>query len=389
MATEKNNGIPASETLPEMSRNMAQVFQDFESQVALKLKPRSVMTYRQVWTRFVRRANIQKQSDLKGTAGRIAIVNYLSHDVKQFSRRSQMAILHTIFEIALPEIAWPITRKFMGKLPATRRRETPPDALVKQWNDCMKIVQSKYMRVIWVMIGAHGLRPSQMANLTWRNIVVDQSGNAVRIAASGAENDDKSFSDINAVISPAESVIMTDWRNRAIAENSEINDMFVVPASSIINPENINWSLPTDDNRVRRLFEKFQRGFTLSKLTPVDLRHWVASTLVGLGLSDPAAAAYQGHKVVLEDSQGNQRMRTWYNNPTLEKVIAEQKTIMPGGVMNVFDNENPRTAEFTDVEIEMFRDLKAGRIDSLNFVLNWAKRIQPVVPVISADMLTK
>jgi len=127
--------------------------------------------------------------------------------------------------------------------------------------------------------------------------------------------------------------------------------------------------VPLTEKGLLKLWRAFAAKHDLPDLRPVDLRHWVKTTLRRLGMSDPALAAWQGHDAMALASEAGAFMRGRYDNPMIEALLDEQAVAAPRGPLALF--ATPEVHDDLTLPPEATKivaDLLAGSISDLDAV---------------------
>jgi hypothetical protein len=177
-----------------------------------------------------------------------------------------------------------------------------------------------YVKAFVLCVLQYGWRPeNQLAHLRWHHVHY-QDGRMDHLEADGVEARFKSASPILARLPDDVRQALEAWRGASPAAGE---DDWIFPwrdAHGTLRP-----AAPATGKALDGLWRRFRAKHDLAVLRPVDCRHFVKTGLRRLGLSDPAMAAWQGHKSM----EGG--MRATYDNPQVEALLDEQATAAPRG----------------------------------------------------------
>jgi integrase len=318
------------EAADELPLKVVDVLERFKMQAIIRLKPVSVEAYEWSFKRFAESVGLESYTrrQLAGPKGRMLVLTHLNKLPKP-SWRWTIAALKPVWIRGL-NLAWPISKwDLPTSLPKVQRRQSPSDADVKLWAEALVNEKNTYSRLVWLLVAQHGWRPSHVCRIKFRNIQYDGKGKPVTIVAN--ENF-KTCSPIAARLAPDVAQALQEWK--AEMKNPS-------PDEPIMPWRDIKGQLMRRREQESGEFivhwQRLEKKWQLPHLTPVDLRHWVATTSRKAGLSKPATAYMQGH----DPTQGG-AMRDSYDNPPLEEVFAEQAEKLPYGPLGLL---NPPTVE--------------------------------------------
>ncbi len=311
--------------------------------------------YARVFRRFAEAAHLEDRTKqaLAGKLGRILLIDYLS-TVGPASRRHDNAALKSVWTCGLG-LAYPIdSRRDFGNAPPVNRRRTPRDEAVRPWAEAVRQEKEPYLRAFVLCELQYGWRPvNQLSRLRWRHVRY-RDGRPSYIEADGTEAGFKSASPIVAWLPEDVGIALEDLR--AVMRTAEDEPIF--PWRSA-RGEIRRAAIGTKET-AEATWRTFRRKHDLPKLRPVDLRHFVKTGLRRLGLSDPASAAWQGHKA----TEGG--MRAVYDNPEAEALIAEQSARAPRGPLELIEPPVVRADEALPPEaVRIVSDLLAGKLSDL------------------------
>jgi integrase len=260
------------------------------------------------------------------------------------------------FGLNLP---WPIdARRDLGKLPRTRRGESPSDGVMAAWKEAISHEPNLHLQLEWLLIAQHGWRPSHVTRLRWRNVRYNEAGKPVAIVADGSQEGFKTSSPIVARLAPDVMEALDAWRK---VTPEPLPDRPILPwGSAVRKADPSRGQSPTT---VTRHWKLLQKRWRLPPLRPVDVRHWVAGACRRADLSKQASAYLMGH----DPTQGG-AMRDWYDNPQIEDVLAEQAEKLPHGPLGMLGHGAVELIEGmpSDAVPLMFEYL-AGQIGTMEF----------------------
>jgi len=318
----------------DRSLRVSEVSERFRQQTRTRLKADSQRDYLQAFRRFAKDADLEsytRRQLLSGSKGRMLILGHLDK-LPKLSWRWVVAALKPVWIYGL-NIPWPIDSKVdLPKLPRVGRRQSPPDALVKTWAKTLANERDPYLRLVWLLPGQHGWRPSHVCRMKWRNVQYNDQGAPVAIVADGVQESFKTSSPVAARLAPDVAEALQQWKERA--ENFSL-DGPILPWRSVKGRLMCarEQTCQAFDKHWKRLEKKWQ----LPHLCPTHLRHFVATASRRAGLSKQATAYLMGH----DPTQGG-AMRDWYDSPQLQDVFDEQASRLPYGPLGLLD---PPTVE--------------------------------------------
>ena len=338
---------------------VADVLERFERETRLRFRAGSqtANTYRQFFLRFAESADFETRSRraIAGKQGRLLLLDFLAQ-VPERSRRVALAALRCVWTSGLG-LPFPIdVRRDFGKtLPPVGRRKTPPDETVKPFAEAAAREKDLYVRALVLCELQFGWRSeNQLAHLRWRHVRYE-GGRPHHVEADGVEARFKSPSPIVAYLPGDVRAALEAWR---VVSPAAGEDDWIFPWRDARGK--FRREAATKDD-LRGIWLAFRRKHDLPELRPVDLRHWVKTALRRMGLSDPAMAAWQGHKA----TEGG--MRAVYDNPQVEALLDEQAMVAPRGPLALLTP--PEVREETALPPEAVRivvDLLAGAISDLD-----------------------
>jgi integrase len=190
------------------------------------------------------------------------------------------------FGLNLP---WPIdARRDLGKLPRTRRGESPSDAVMAAWKEAISHEPNLRLQLEWLLIAQHGWRPSHVTRLRWRNVRYDESGKPIAIVADGSQEGFNTSSPVAARLAPDVVEALDAWRK---ITPEPLPDRPVLPWGAG-RPGSSRGQSP---KTVTRHWKLLQKRWKLPPLRPVDVRHWVSGACRRADLSKQASAYLMGH----------------------------------------------------------------------------------------------
>jgi integrase len=324
----------------------------------LRFKPAVQVEYTQRFRVFTREINLNKYSrnQLKGKAGKAVILEYLGRHPR-LSWRTLISIIKSVWMYGF-DLPWPIdTIRDLGRLPRTKRGESPSDEIVKRWDEAMHHEKDTYLRLLWLLIAQHGWRPSHVSKLKWSNIRYEGE-KPVAIVADGQKEGFKTDAPVAARLSPDIQEALMEWMAKTPERR---DDWLILPRRS---PKGELLPQNTLDNQViARYFDKLAKKWGLPHLTAKALRHWVATTCRKAGLSKQATAYLMGH----DPAQGG-AMRDWYDNPQLSDIFVEQAERLPYGPLGCLNPPKVEIIEGLPQEaIELLKEYLSGRMPTMEF----------------------
>ena len=305
--------------------NISLVVERFRANTRTRLREESQKHYARTFERLAECSEFHKMTrrTLAGPRGRTLILEFVQ-TIPRPSWRCTVAELKAVWTHGM-NLPWPIdSKRDLGRMPPTRRRETPADDVVKAWADAMVREKDVPTKLEWLLIAQLGLRPSHVCKLKWRNLRFDTAGKAFAIVADGAQEGFKTNSPVAARLPPDVIDCIETWRKAHPAPHSENP---IVPWRDAFHTD------PSREQNPRIMRERFQRHsrkWGLPALRPVDMRHWVASACRKSGLSKVASAHMMGH-----DPSQSGTMRDWYDRPQLEDIFCEQGDCLPNGPLGL------------------------------------------------------
>jgi len=312
---------------------VSEVIERFRQQTRTRLKADSQRDYLQAFRRFAKDADLESYTrrQLSGPKGRMLILGHLDKLPKP-SWRWIVAALKDVWIYGL-NIPWPIDSKVdLPKLPRVGRRQSPPDALVKTWTKALANERDPYLRLVWLLPGQHGWRPSHVCRMKWRNVQYNDQGMPVAIVADGVQESFKTSSPVAARLAPDVVEALQQWKEKV--ENLSLD-------GPILPWRSVKGRLMCAREQTSQAFDKhwkrLEKKWQLPHLCPTHLRHFVATTSRRAGLSKQATAYMMGH----DATQGG-AMRDWYDSPQLQDVFDEQAARLPYGPLGLLD---PPTVE--------------------------------------------
>jgi integrase len=312
---------------------VSEVTERFRQQTRTRLKADSQRDYLQAFRRFAKDADLESYTrrQLSGPRGRTLILAHLDRLPKP-SWRWIVAALKVVWIYGL-SIPWPIdSKRDLPKLPRVGRRQSPPDALVKTWVKTLANERDPYLRLVWLLPGQHGWRPSHVCRMKWRNVQYNDQGIPVAIVADGVQESFKTSSPVAARLAPDVVEALQQWKEKAgnLSLDGPILPWRSVKGQLMFAREQTSQAF---DKHWKRLEKKWQ----LPHLCPTHLRHFVATASRRAGLSKQATAYLMGH----DPTQGG-AMRDWYDSPQLQDIFDEQAARIPHGPLGLLD---PPTVE--------------------------------------------
>lgn len=338
---------------------IAEVLERFVDSTRTRLKAQTQKAYATEFRQFAERANLEAltKRQLAGPRGKALILAHLTR-IPRPTWRWEVAVLKAVWTLGL-SLAWPLdAKRDLGNLPKVRRRQSPPDAVVKAWSEALLHERDPYLRLLWLLIAQHGWRSSHVVRLKWRNVQCDEAGKPVAIVADGTEEGFKTNSPIAARLSPDVAEALEAWRQAAPETFSERPILPWADARGRVQP-----GREKDNGSIRRHWDHLREKWKLPSVRPVDMRHWVASACRRAGLSKQASAYLMGH----DPTQGG-AMRDWYDAPQLADVLAEQAERVPRGPLGLLEPPEVKLVEgFPPEAIGLLSDYLAGRCGTMEF----------------------
>ena len=337
------------------------ILERFRRETRLRFREGSATprVYVETFRRFARAADLEHVSRqaLAGKKGRVLLLDHMAR-VPERSRRVAFAALRCVWTtgIGLP---FPLDmRSDFGKsLPPVGRRKTPPDETVRPWAEAVAREKDPYTRALVLCELQFGWRPeNQLGHLHWRHIRY-ADGRMHHVEADGAEARFKSPSPVVARLPEDVRQALEEWRAQSPAATE---DDYIFPRRV---RGTVRRGALQDEKRLLKLWRAFATKHDLPELRPVDCRHWVKTALRRIGLSDPAMAAWQGHKA----TEGG--MRAVYDNPELEALLDEQAVSVPRGPLALLAPPEVRAeAALPPEAARIVAELPAGTISDLEAV---------------------
>lgn len=312
---------------------VSEVTERFRQQTRTRLKDDSQRDYVRAFRRFAKAVELESYTrrQLGGPKGRTLILAHLDKLPKP-SWRWVVAALKPVWTYGL-NLPWPVdSRRDLPKLPRTRRRQSPPDAQVKVWAKALANERDPYLRVLWLLLGQHGWRPSHVCRIRWRNVRYDDRGKPMAIVADGTQESFKTNSPVAVRLAPDVAEALAQWKEKVETLSP---DAPILPWRSVNG--RVEWSKLQTTDAFTRHWGRLERKWQLPHMCPTYQRHWVATACRKAGLSKQATAYLMGH-----DSTQGGAMRDWYDSPQLKDVFDEQADRLPYGPLGLLD---PPTVE--------------------------------------------
>ncbi len=336
--------------------NVADILERFRRNTTVRFKEGSHTPgeYAQMFRRFAKNTDLCRYTrrQLAGTKGRELLLAHMGA-IPIRSRRFVLAGVQCVWEegIGLP---FPVNRKrdFGKTLPPVGRRHTPPDGDVKEWAEAVAHEKDPILKALVLCELQYGWRAeNQVGHLKRAHVLLDGNGRPCAVVADGLEARFKTSASIVAWTPPDASEAL-DALMKAAPGKSPDAPLFW--ASYRRDTKDATGGMahrkgeprPLSDRDVLRLFNLFERKHDLAHIAPVYLRHWVKTACRRLGLSDPAMAAWQGHKAPNDGS-----MRNVYDNPRQEALLDEQMSVMPHGPLGLLKAPEVKVLEGPERDI--------------------------------------
>jgi len=280
---------------------------------------------------------------LAGPKGKHLLLDHIATNIPLRSRRPVLSALAGVWKVGL-NLPWPIDlRNDIGKLPRTRRRETPQESVVKVWYQRLKDESRPYVKVLWLLIAQFGLRPGHVVKLRWSHLRYDEQGLPCEIRANGADEGFKTFADLDCHIPPDLARALVQLR-KWLKDSSESDPILPKMAHGRVKHQQLS-----SGKLLWGHWNQIRARYDLPKLRMADLRHWVASRCRDEGLSEQARAYMQGHE------QPIRNMGDVYDNRSVETNLARQAQKFPHGVLGTFEK----------VDLEVMPDIPKDLLDLL------------------------
>jgi integrase len=354
---------------------LAEIDKRFKHETILSLKPDSQNSYMETFTRLWNHAqlgNYTKQQ-LAGKKGKELIKGFIQ-TIPKPSQGNTLAKLKRVWTAAL-DLSWPITKDDIGRLPRVRREVTPDDSIVKPWAVAMANESDPYLRLLWLLDGDFGLRPSHICNLRWGDVKYED-GHPFKIEAE-PEGQFKTDSPVVAWLPPDVVKALEEWK--AIHPNPNPGAL-ILPYRDMTGKVEVSRKSKRKDQKAgyknrqvgqmdTALFEKrwdqLRTKYNLPKLRPKDMRHWIATKAAKVEMSENARAFMQGH----DPRSYNGSMGTVYNNESREKALDEQARLFPNGALALL---MPVQVEILDdippEALSLLKQFMGGEMDSYEFM---------------------
>lgn len=335
------------------------IIERFRDQTRARLRPETQDEYEWAFRRFAEDADLESftRRQLAGPKGRTIVLDHLEH-VPRPSWRCYIAMLKAVWSFGL-NLPWPIdARRNLGKLPRTRRRESPSDATMAAWKEAISHEPNLRRRLEWLLIAQHGWRPSHVTRVRWRNVRCDETGKPVAVIADGSQEGFKTSSPIAARLAPDVVEALDAWK-RIVPE--PLPEWPIFPRRHTAG--RAGSSRGQSPKTVTRHWKVLQERWGLPPLRPVDVRHWVAGACRRADLSKQASAYLMGH----DPTQGG-AMRDWYDNPQIEDVLAEQAEKLPYGPLGMLGHGPIELIEGMPSDaVPLMIEYLAGQIGTMEF----------------------
>lgn len=315
---------------------------------------------------------------LASRKGRTLLLAFLAATPTR-SRRVVNSALKAVWTCGL-DLAYPIDpkRDFGHTLPPVGQRQTPRDEVVRPWVDAVGREKDPWLQAFVLTELQYGWRPvNQTSQLKWRHIRYENH-HPHHVSADGFEAGFKTHTPILAWLTPDMCAALEALRKLTGAKE----DDFVFPWHDARGDPwcdydgNVEVNHAGTDGSVRGAWEAFARKHDLvdpqgqPTLRPVDLRHWVKTTLRRMGLSDPAMAAWQGHDARALARQEGAAMRGQYDNPGMDDVLTEQSQKAPDGPVSFLRASMVHEEPGLPPEaVRIVTDVLAGKMSDLDAAL--------------------
>ncbi len=335
-----------------------------ETQLRFRTGSGTPRVYAQVFRRFAKMESFETytRQAIAGKKGRLLLLDFMAR-VPEKSRRVNIAALKCVWVCGLG-LPFPldVKRDFGKALPTVGRRKTPADVTVRPWVEAAAREKDTYTKAFILCELQFGWRPAnQIGHLRWHHLRYD-GGRMHHVEADGTEARFKSPAPIVACLPDDVRKALEAWR---VASPAAGEDDYIFPWRGYVVSDHkqrfeVHPKEPQTEATIWRLWNAFRRKHDLPELRPVDLRHFVKTALRRLGLSDPAAAAWQGHKA----TEGG--MRAVYDNPENEALLDEQATVVPRGPTAVLMVPEVRDEAALPPEyLRIVMDHMAGKISDI------------------------
>jgi len=338
-----------------------EVRERFVRDTVLRLKAKTQKRYLQTFQRLVKFANLEEFSkkDLTGRKGRELMLAFLGEVRKTApkSLRYVIAGLVKIYSYGL-RIPFPIdVKRDLGRQPKVARRTGADSRVIDAWNNALALEKDLWTKLMWNGL-CIGWRPSQLCALKWKNVRRDHTGRPRAIMADGTTEGFKTPSPIKVRLHPdfAELLVNVERNHSNLRPEWPL-----LPWKSTVDSREIDWGRPANTEMVERHMTRLMRKYSLTRLLPVEIRHWVSAACREAGLSRVATAYLQGH----DATQGG-AMRDFYDNPTEEEILDEQARCIPRGPLGTLKRVEIEVGLPQDVD-NLWSAYCDGRIDTIEF----------------------
>ena len=320
---------------------------------------KSKKTYTDVFKNFVRVMNLEDvtlrvlKKNLKPL-----VLAYLNTKEK-CSYHKLISGLKSCCEYGL-EIPWPISMKRdIGRLPRTRIKVTPRDAVIDGWLKKLPLVDDPYDRLFLGMHFEYGFRShSHFAYLRWRHILWE-IGEPTRIIAQ--DDAFKTTSPIVADIPPYLRDLIKRWHD---ATSFKSDDDWIFPWRSLkgwigtIEYEgkrrHVNLAKCREYSRasIRDYWRGLQRRLNAPALSPGRCRAWCKTTMRRAGVPWK----------LIEIRQGRDPQEP-YDECNVDDDIADLRKLLPNGILGFHGStENQIVDGVPSQWIELYPRLMRGEV---------------------------
>lgn len=344
------------------SLRLSEIVERHDDRTKLRLRPRTQAFYQYSFSRFFK---TQRLSDLTREQlrrkGKDEILSYLQ-SLPRRSWQTHLACIRSYWTIAL-KLEWPINAKVdLPPMPAVRRKQSPNESVVRAWAEKLRYENDEYTRLVWLMAGQYGLRPSHLCRLKWEHVLRDSDGIPIGLHADGSDCGFKTNAPVMAVLFPDVRETLVAWEKKTPYHGP---NEWIFPwrsASGIFKHE------PTNEKCLWRILIRLRRKWSLPYLTMSECRHYVCVACRKAGLSRVASGNLVGH-----DTRG-QTYRDWYDNPQVEDVLSEQIAVMPDGPLGLITS--PKAQLTDDIPQEMLKacvDFLHGNVGEIELAQVFAR----------------
>lgn len=342
------------------------IIERHDGQSRHRLAPGTQRLYRFMFVRLAESIKLENltRRQLAGPKGKQLLLRHLDESIPIKSWRPTLSGLYSYWTYGL-NLPWPIDVRELPRLPPVRPRQTPPDSIVREWATKLGFETDDYLRLIWLFTAEYGLRPNQTTRLTWGHIQ-RQDDKPYAIVADGTQAEFKTHTPVVAWLPFGISTTLMEWEKKT---------PFGAPEDPILP-----WR-SASGRYERRLMDtssfsdhwlRLKVKWGLPKLRPCDLRHWVNSKALRVGLSRVALGAMCGH-----DTSKGMTYADWYDRPQHTDLLDDQKRVLPEGLLALITDPKTRLIDNLPPElVTLWNKLSAFEIGEFEVAVELGRLVR-------------